>query len=60
MSNETGEHFFKVEANDGIRLYVNDEILIDSFTDVADGDVRSNFSVDSASMIQGQLVPIKI
>ena len=43
-----------------MRLYVDDELLVDSFTDVADGDVRRNTSVVAASLQTGQLVPIKV
>lgn len=57
---ETGAHFFQTEANDGVRLYVDDELLIDSFSDVADGDVRRNTSVSAASLQAGELVPIKL
>jgi hypothetical protein len=41
---ETGGYGFKVEANDGVRLYVGNQVIIDSMTDVPNADVRRNTS----------------
>ena len=60
MPGETGDFYFRTEANDGVRLFVDDELLVDSFTDVADGDVRTNTSVAGAALESGKLVPIKV
>jgi hypothetical protein len=40
MPQETGQHYFFVEADDGVRVYVDNQLLIDQMADVGDGEVH--------------------
>ena len=57
---ETGAHSFKVEANDGVRLYVGNQLIIDSMADVLDADVRRNTSLEAVALEAGLLAPVRV
>jgi hypothetical protein len=57
----TEQFTFTIEANDGVRLWVNNELLIDAFDNLeAEGSFSTFVGTTSQSLVEGQLVDIKI
>lgn len=60
MPSATGAHSFFVEADDGIRVTVDGQVVIDHLQDAADGVSHSIYSASTVTLQSGQLVPIKV
>ena len=56
----TEAYTFYVESNDGIRVYVNNVLLIDSLVDSTSDTDTHLITSASISLHAGQLVPIRI
>jgi PA14 domain len=55
------DYKFYVESNDGVRVYVNDQIVIDRLEDLAsDLDTHLEISPQAISLKSGKLVPITV
>ena len=59
MPAQTGAHSFFVEADDGVRVYVDGELLIDSMQDVQDGTQRITSAL-APTLEEGKLVPVHV
>lgn len=56
----TGDYFFETLADDGVRLYVADQLIIDSLTDVTDDLPRRNYTLTALTLTQGEYYPIRV
>lgn len=56
----TDSYTFEVHSNDGVRVWVNQELVIDEMTNV--GDELSGHRIRSqlVSLVQGKFVPIRV
>lgn len=56
----TGSYSFKVEADDGVRVTVNGQILIDSMIDAVGGASQAIIGTPVISLVANELVPIHV
>jgi hypothetical protein len=56
----TGDYYFETLADDGVRLWVHDQLLIDSLADVTDGLPRRNSTLAPLALVAAQFVPIRV
>ena len=55
------DYTFYVESNDGVRIYVNDQVVIDKLEDsTSDLDTHLEISADPLPLKAGKLVPITV
>ena len=57
---QTGDHLFSVKADDGVRLYVHGELIIDHMVDVGVGETHSISGQAPVALETGKLVPIRV
>lgn len=60
MPKQAGSHSFYVEADDGVRVTVDGQILIDRMTDVVSGNTHRIEGSEALTFSAGGLVPIRV
>jgi hypothetical protein len=56
----SGDYYFETVADDGVRLWVHDQLLVDSLADVTDDLPRRNSTLTPLALVAGQFVPIRV